>query len=166
MSPDAFSLEADRDFRQKQIARVYEEYQRYLRESNALDFDDIIMQTFLLLRRYPEICEAYQRRFRYVCVDEFQDTNVAQMQLTVLLTNPTTRNLMVVGDDDQSIYRFRGATIENILAFDKTFPDAKVIKLEQNYRSTGNILDAANAVIANNQGRKGKTLWTSSGSGS
>ena len=166
LSPDDFALEAGRDYRQKQIARVYEEYQRYLRESNALDFDDIIMQTVLLLKRYPEICEAYQRRFRYVCVDEFQDTNVAQLHLTVLLTNPTTRNLMVVGDDDQSIYRFRGATIENILTFDKTFPDAKVIKLEQNYRSTGNILDAANAVISNNQGRKGKTLWTSSGSGS
>ena len=166
LSPDAFALEAGQDYRQKQVARVYEEYQRYLRESNALDFDDIIMQTVLLLRRYPEICEAYQHRFRYVCVDEFQDTNVAQMQLTVLLTNPTTRNLMVVGDDDQSIYRFRGATIENILAFDKTFPDAKIIKLEQNYRSTGNILDAANAVISNNRGRKGKTLWTSSGEGS
>ena len=166
LSPDDFALEAGRDYRQKQIARVYEEYQRYLRESNALDFDDIIMQTVLLLKRYPEICEAYQRRFRYVCVDEFQDTNVAQLHLTVLLTNPATRNLMVVGDDDQSIYRFRGATIENILTFDKTFPDAKVIKLEQNYRSTGNILDAANAVISNNQGRKGKTLWTSSGSGS
>ena len=165
LSPDAFALEVGQDYRQKQIARVYEEYQRYLRESNALDFDDIIMQTVLLLRRYPEICEAYQRRFRYVCVDEFQDTNVAQMQLTVLLTNPTTRNLMVVGDDDQSIYRFRGATIENILTFDKTFPDAKTIKLEQNYRSTGNILDAANAVISNNRGRKGKTLWTSSGAG-
>ena len=165
LSPDAFALEAGQDYRQKQVARVYEEYQRYLRESNALDFDDIIMQTVLLLRRYPEICEAYQRRFRYVCVDEFQDTNVAQMQLTVLLTNPTTRNLMVVGDDDQSIYRFRGATIENILTFDKTFPDAKIIKLEQNYRSTGNILDAANAVISNNRGRKGKTLWTSSGAG-
>ena len=166
LSPDAFALEAGQDYRQKQVARVYEEYQRYLRESNALDFDDIIMQTVLLLRHHPEICEAYQRRFRYVCVDEFQDTNVAQMQLTVLLTNPTTRNLMVVGDDDQSIYRFRGATIENILTFDKTFPDAKIIKLEQNYRSTGNILDAANAVISNNRGRKGKTLWTSSGAGS
>ncbi|MBQ4274669.1 MAG: UvrD-helicase domain-containing protein, partial [Clostridia bacterium] len=165
LSPDAFLLEAGQDYRQKQIARVYEEYQRYLRESNALDFDDIIMQTVLLLRRHREICEAYQRRFRYVCVDEFQDTNVAQMQLTVLLTNPTTKNLMVVGDDDQSIYRFRGATIENILTFDKIFPDAKTIKLEQNYRSTGNILDAANAVISNNRGRKGKTLWTSSGAG-
>ena len=166
LSPDAFALEAGQDYRQKQVARVYEEYQRYLRESNALDFDDIIMQTVLLLRRHPEICEAYQRRFRYVCVDEFQDTNVAQMQLTVLLTNPTSRNLMVVGDDDQSIYRFRGATIENILTFDKIFPDAKTIKLEQNYRSTSNILDAANAVISNNRGRKGKTLWTSSGAGS
>ena len=166
LSPDAFALEVGQDYRQKQIARVYEEYQRYLRESNALDFDDLIMQTVLLLRHHPEICEAYQRRFRYVCVDEFQDTNVAQLHLTVLLTNPSTRNLMVVGDDDQSIYRFRGATIENILTFDKTLPDAKIIKLEQNYRSTGTILDAANAVISNNRGRKGKTLWTSSGAGS
>ena len=166
LSPDAFAIEAGQDFRQKQVARVYEEYQRYLRESNALDFDDLIMQTVLLLKRHPEVCEAYQRRFRYVCVDEFQDTNIAQLHLTVLLTNPTTRNLMVVGDDDQSIYRFRGATIENILTFDKTFPDAKIIKLEQNYRSTGTILDAANAVISNNRGRKGKTLWTSSGAGS
>ena len=165
LSPDAFAMEAGQDYRQKQIGRVYEEYQRYLRESNALDFDDLIMQTVLLLKRYPEICEAYQRRFRYVCVDEFQDTNIAQLHLTVLLTNPNTRNLMVVGDDDQSIYRFRGATIENILTFDKTFPDAKTVKLEQNYRSTGTILDAANAVISNNRGRKGKTLWTSSGAG-
>jgi len=165
MGPDAFSMEAGRDFRQQQMSRIYEEYQRDLRESNALDFDDIIMQTVLLLKKHPDVCESYQKRFRYVCVDEFQDTNIAQLHLTVLLTNPVTKNLMVVGDDDQSIYRFRGATIENILTFDKTFPDAKTIKLEQNYRSTQNILEAANAVISNNTGRKGKTLWTASGEG-
>ncbi len=164
LSPDAVAMEAGQDFRQKQIARVYEAYQQLLRESNALDFDDIIMQTVLLLKRYDEVREAYQNRFKYVCVDEFQDTNVAQLQLTVLLSGGH-RNLMVVGDDDQSIYRFRGATIENILTFDKLFPDAKVIKLEQNYRSTQTILDAANAVIAHNAGRKGKTLWTASGEG-
>ena len=165
MSPDDFALEAGNDYRQKQIARIYETYQQILRESNALDFDDIIMQTVLLLKNHADVREAYQRRFKYVCVDEFQDTNVAQLQLTVLLSGQHL-NLMVVGDDDQSIYRFRGATIENILTFDKLFPTAKVIKLEQNYRSTQTILDAANAVIAHNAGRKGKTLWTASGEGS
>ncbi len=164
MTPDDVAMEAGQDFRQKQIARVYETYQQMLRESNALDFDDIIMQTVLLLKKYPDVREAYQKRFRYVCVDEFQDTNVAQLQLTVLLSG-YHQNLMVVGDDDQSIYKFRGATIENILTFDKTFPHAKVIKLEQNYRSTQTILDAANAVIAHNAGRKGKTLWTAAGEG-
>ena len=164
LSPDAFAMEAGSDFRAKQVARVYEAYQQLLRESNAMDFDDLIMQTVLLLREHPEICESYQRRFRYVCVDEFQDTNVAQLQLTVLLSGGY-KNLMVVGDDDQSIYKFRGATIENILTFDRLFPEAKVIKLEQNYRSTQRILDAANAVIANNAGRKGKTLWTAAGEG-
>lgn len=164
MSPDAFAMEAGNDFRQKQIARVYEAYQQILRESNALDFDDIIMQTVLLLKNHTEVREAYQRRFKYVCVDEFQDTNVAQLQLTVLLSG-FYQNLMVVGDDDQSIYKFRGATIENILTFDKTFPQAKVIKLEQNYRSTQTILDAANTVISHNAGRKGKTLWTAAGEG-
>ena len=159
MTPDDFAMEAGQDFRQKQIARIYEEYQLFLRESNALDFDDIIMQTVFLLKKFPEIRENYQRRFKYVCVDEFQDTNVAQLQLTALLSG-YYNNLMVVGDDDQSIYKFRGATIENILTFDKLYPDAKVIKLEQNYRSTQNILDAANAVIAHNVGRKGKSLWT------
>lgn len=164
LTPDDFLMQAGQDFRLKQIARVYEEYQRYLRESNALDFDDIIMQTVLLLKKYPEVRDAYQRRFKYVCVDEFQDTNVAQLHLTVLLSD-FHKNLMVVGDDDQSIYRFRGATIENILTFDKTYPAAKIIKLEQNYRSTQNILDAANAVISHNAGRKGKTLWTAQGEG-
>lgn len=164
LTPDDFAMEAGVDFRQKQIARVYEAYQQILRESNAMDFDDIIMQTVILLKKYPEVREAYQSRFKYVCVDEFQDTNVAQLQLTVLLSG-LHRNLMVVGDDDQSIYKFRGATIENILTFDKTFPTAKVIKLEQNYRSTQTILDAANAVISHNSGRKGKTLWTAAGAG-
>ena len=164
LSPDDFAMEAGRDFRQKQIARIYEAYQQFLRESNALDFDDIIMQTVLLLKNHADVREAYQKRFLYVCVDEFQDTNVAQLQLTVLLSG-FHQNLMVVGDDDQSIYRFRGATIENILTFDKTFPSAKTIKLEQNYRSTQTILDAANAVIAHNAGRKGKTLWTAAGEG-
>ncbi len=164
ISPDAYLLEAGNDFRQKQVARIYEAYQMLLRESNALDFDDLIMQTVLLLRHHTDIRESYQQRFKYVCVDEFQDTNVAQLELTILLSG-YHKNLMVVGDDDQSIYKFRGATIENILTFDKTFPGANVIKLEQNYRSTQNILDAANAVIANNAGRKGKTLWTAAGKG-
>ena len=164
MTPDLFAMEAGSDYRQKQIARVYEQYQMILRESNALDFDDLIMQTVLLLKNHQDVREHYQKRFRYVCVDEFQDTNIAQLQLTVLLSGFHT-NLMVVGDDDQSIYKFRGATIENILSFDRTFPNAKVIKLEQNYRSTQTILDAANAVIAHNTGRKGKTLWTAQGEG-
>lgn len=152
------------DFRMKQIARVYEEYQKQLKASNALDFDDIIMQTVLLLQGDEEVRTQYQKRFRYICVDEYQDTNEAQFMLTSILA-AECRNLMVVGDDDQSIYRFRGATIENILNFDRVFSDAKVIKLEQNYRSTQNILDGANAVIQNNSGRKGKTLWTSNGRG-
>ena len=164
MTPDDFAMEAGSDYRQKQMARVYEQYQQFLRESNALDFDDIIMQTVLLLKHHEDVRDAYQKRFKYVCVDEFQDTNVAQLQLTVLLSG-FHQNLMVVGDDDQSIYRFRGATIENILTFDKLFPEVKTIKLEQNYRSTQNILDAANAVISHNAGRKGKTLWTAAGEG-
>lgn len=165
LTPEAFEAEAGADFRMEQIARVYSAYQQLLRESNAVDFDDIIMQTVLLFRRHPEIADFYQKRFRYVCVDEYQDTNLAQFELTRLFA-AGHRNLMVVGDDDQSIYRFRGATIENILSFDKAYPDAKVIRLEQNYRSTQNILDAANAVIAKNNGRMGKTLWTSAGAGS
>ncbi len=165
IGPDDFLLEIGNDFRGKQIGRVYEEYQRFLRESNALDFDDIIMQTVLLFQKHPDVLEPYQRRFRYVCVDEFQDTNPAQLRLTAMLAEGHG-NLMVVGDDDQSIYKFRGATIENILTFDKLYPNAKVIKLEQNYRSTQTILDAANAVISHNSGRKGKNLWTAAGEGS
>jgi DNA helicase-2/ATP-dependent DNA helicase PcrA len=154
-----FADEAGVDYRLKTIARVYEEYQKQLLASGAMDFDDIIMQTVRLLRENEELRMQYQRRFRYVCVDEFQDTNAAQFALTTIFADGY-RNLMVVGDDDQSIYRFRGATIENILSFDRVYGDAKVIKLEQNYRSTGNILDAANAVIAHNTGRRGKNLWT------
>lgn len=159
MTPEMFESEAGSDFRLSKIALVYKEYQKVLKESNALDFDDIIMQTVRLLHEDEESRTYYQRRFRYVCVDEYQDTNKAQFVLTSLLS-AGSRNLMVVGDDDQSIYKFRGATIENILDFDRTYDDAKVIKLEQNYRSTQNILDAANEVIKNNSGRKGKTLWT------
>ena len=135
LTPDDFAMRAGQDFRQKQIARVYEAYQQLLRESNALDFDDLIMQTVLLLQRHEGVRNEYQQRFKYVSVDEFQDTNVAQLQLTILLTG-FHRNLMVVGDDDQSIYKFRGATIANILNFDRVFPNAMVIRLEQNYRST------------------------------
>ncbi len=165
-TPADFAGEAmgTRDFRLGKIAEVYEEYQKNLRISSALDFDDIIMQTVRLLREYPDVLRYYQNKFKYVCVDEFQDTNVAQFVLTSLLSGHY-RNLMVVGDDDQSIYKFRGATIENILSFDKSYTDAKVIKLEQNYRSTQNILDAANAVIGCNTNRHGKALWTSKGEG-
>ena len=164
ITPEMFYSEVGNDYRLKQIGRIYEAYQNKLRASNALDFDDIIMQTVILLRKFPEVREYYQNRFRYVCVDEYQDTNEAQFALTALLSGGYG-NIMVVGDDDQSIYKFRGATIENILNFDKTFPSAKIIRLEQNYRSTQNILDAANAVIRNNTGRKGKTLWTNAGAG-
>ncbi len=158
-TPAMFADEAGVDYRLKTIARVYEEYQRQLLASGAMDFDDIIMQTVRLLRENEELRRQYQRRFRYVCVDEFQDTNAAQFALTTILADGY-RNLMVVGDDDLSIYRFRAATFENILSFDRVYGDARVIKLEQNYRSTQNILDAANAVIAHNTGRRGKNLWT------
>ncbi len=165
LSPEEYTAEAGNDYRLKKIAEIYAEYQRTLRRSNAMDFDDIIMQTVLLLKNNDDVCETYADRFRYVCVDEFQDTNKAQLALTTLLS-VKHRNLMVVGDDDQSIYRFRGATIDNILSFDRLFADAAVIKLEQNYRSTGNILQAANAVIANNTSRHSKSLWTDKGAGS
>lgn len=156
---DAYMAEVGMDYRRKQIARIYKEYQSALDSSNALDFDDIIFKTVMLLKNNEDIRRKYQDRFRYVCVDEYQDTNEAQFALTALLSGGY-RNLMVVGDDDQSIYRFRGATIANILGFDRHYNDAAVIKLEQNYRSTGNILGAANGIISNNKGRKGKTLWT------
>ena len=153
------------DFRKKQIARIYKLYAQRMLQSNALDFDDIIMQTVFLLRENGDVREYYQNKFRYVSVDEFQDTNHAQFALTALLCNGH-KNIMVVGDDDQSIYKFRGAVIANILGFDRKFKDTKIIKLEQNYRSTSVILDAANAVISQNEGRKGKNLWTDRKGGS
>jgi len=159
-----FALQAGVDFKMKQIAQIYEMYAARLKESNLLDFDDIIMQTVLMLKNSSDLREKMQKRFRYVCVDEFQDTNEAQLELTKLLSGGYN-NVMVVGDDDQSIYRFRGATIENILQFDNMFDRVKVIKLEQNYRSTKTILDAANGVIAKNEGRRGKNLWTDGSEG-
>lgn len=164
ISPEEMWEDAGEDYRKQTVARLYAAYQRHLRESNALDFDDIIYLTVELFRRFPEELAKYQYRFPYVLVDEYQDTNHAQYQLISLLTH-ASGNLCVVGDDDQSIYRFRGATIENILGFEEEFPDCTVIRLEQNYRSTQNILDAANSVIANNTGRKSKHLWTNAGVG-
>ncbi len=163
-TPEDFMAEAGTDLRMGQIAAIYELYQKRLFDANALDFDDLIMQTVRLLDEHDDIREYYQKLFSYVCVDEYQDTNHAQFMLTSLLSG-ARRNLMVVGDDDQSIYKFRGATIENILHFDETYPDARIIKLEQNYRSTSNILNAANSVIRNNFGRRGKELWCQAGEG-
>ena len=164
ISPADYSEQYQFDFRKKSVALVYDEYQKILKESDAMDFDDLINKTVELLQTNEDILQYYQRRFKYVLVDEYQDTNHAQYLLTSLLAGGYN-NLCVVGDDDQSIYRFRGATIENILSFEKEFRNAKVIRLEQNYRSTGTILDAANAVIKNNQNRKGKNLWTDAGDG-
>lgn len=155
---------AESDWKMARIAKVYEKYAQKLRAANALDFDDIIYHTVTLLQQEKEVREYYQQKFRYVLVDEYQDTNHMQYLLTSLLAGGR-KNLCVVGDDDQSIYRFRGANIENILNFEQQYPNARTIRLEQNYRSTQNILDAANAVIRNNVGRKGKTLWTDNGSG-
>ncbi len=152
------------DFRLGKIAKIYMEYQRRLWEANALDFDDIILHTVRLLKGFDDVREYYQRKFRYVLIDEYQDTNNLQYLLASTLAGGY-ENFCVVGDDDQSIYRFRGATIENILSFEKQYKGARVIRLEENYRSTGHILDAANAVIRNNQGRKGKELWTKAGAG-
>ena len=147
------------DYRLTKIAKIYVEYERRLREANALDFDDIILHTVRLLQEYEEVRTYYQRKFRYVLIDEYQDTNHLQYLLASTLAGGR-ENICVVGDDDQSIYRFRGATIENILSFEQQYKGARVIRLEQNYRSTKNILEASNAVIRNNQGRKGKELWT------
>ena len=151
-------------FRYVRIADAYEEYQKRLKKNNALDFDDLLMKTVELFHSHDEILASYQNRFRYIMVDEYQDTNNAQFELVRLLAGKH-RNLCVVGDDDQSIYAFRGANIRNILDFEKVYPDAFVVKLEQNYRSTQNVLDAANAVIRNNTGRKAKSLWTDRGEG-
>ena len=164
IGPEEFLLNAGSDFRLKKTGEIYQEYQRQLKRNNALDFDDLIVKTVELFRTNPQILEYYQDRFRYIMVDEYQDTNMAQFQLVKLLA-AKYRNLCVVGDDDQSIYRFRGADIRNILSFEESFPGAKVVKLEQNYRSTQNILDAANEVIRNNQGRKEKRLWTANETG-
>jgi DNA helicase-2/ATP-dependent DNA helicase PcrA len=164
ISPVEYELNSQGDYNKKRIAAVYKEYQAQLKQNNALDFDDLIVKTVELFRCQPDVLEYYQERFRYIMVDEYQDTNTAQFQLIRLLAEKY-RNLCVVGDDDQSIYKFRGANIGNILGFEKVFPDAKVIKLEQNYRSTQNILDAANEVIDHNLGRKKKTLWTDNAPG-
>ena len=162
--PDEFELNAGGDFAKMKIAKIYREYEAQMRANNALDFDDLLVKTVQLLQTQPDVLESYQERFRYIMVDEYQDTNTVQFQLVSLLAGKY-KNLCVVGDDDQSIYKFRGANIRNILDFEHEFPDAKVIKLEQNYRSTGNILNAANSVIANNRGRKEKSLWTENGEG-
>lgn len=159
ISPDEMEMNAGGDYNRKKVAEVYREYQASLRKNNALDFDDLIVKTVELFQSCTEVLEYYQERFRYIMVDEYQDTNTAQFKFVSLLASKY-ENLCVVGDDDQSIYKFRGANIGNILGFERVFPDAGVIRLEQNYRSTQNILDAANGVIANNTERKPKTLWT------
>ncbi len=160
----AYSLINATDHRKKVIADVYELYQKKLRKNNALDFDDIVFFAVRVLSENPDILDFWRERFRYIMVDEYQDTNNAQYMLISLLAGKDG-NICVVGDDDQSIYRFRGANIRNILDFEKEYPNARVVKLEQNYRSTSNILNAANAVIANNKGRKGKNLWTAKDGG-
>ena len=159
LGPDEWFQASAKDFRSQQIHDLYDAYERRLRHGNALDFDDLLVRTLELFANHPPVLESYRERFRYVHVDEYQDTNFAQYSLVKLLTKES-RNLCVVGDDDQSIYGWRGADIRNILDFEKDFPDAAVIKLEQNYRSTANILDAANQVIAHNEGRMEKALWT------
>ena len=159
ISPVQYAIDAFGDYQKRKISEAYTEYQNTLKKNNAMDFDDLIVNTVELFKSCPEVLAQYQNRFRYIMVDEYQDTNTAQFELVRLLADKY-RNLCVVGDDDQSIYKFRGANIRNILDFEKTYPEAAVIKLEQNYRSTGNILQAANAVISNNVGRKGKALWT------
>ena len=164
ISPNEFQLQARGDFRMEKMARAYLEYQKELKKNNALDFDDLLVKTVELFQSCPDVLESYQERFRYIMVDEYQDTNTVQFKLISILAKKY-HNLCVVGDDDQSIYKFRGANIKNILDFEEVFPDAKVVKLEQNYRSTKHILDTANAVIAHNRGRKEKALWTENGEG-
>lgn len=164
ITPEEYRLQSEGDFGRQKIASVYEEYEKQMRANNALDFDDLLLKAVQLFQTQPEVLDYYQERFRYIMIDEYQDTNTVQFQLVSLLA-AKYRNLCVVGDDDQSIYKFRGANIRNILNFEQVFEDARVIKLEQNYRSTSTILDAANAVIRNNNGRKEKTLWTDNGQG-
>jgi len=164
LTPQEFRRRAEGDFGRQKIAEVYEEYEKQLRSNNALDFDDLLVKTVQLFQTQADVLDNYQERFRYIMVDEYQDTNTVQFELVRILASKY-RNLCVVGDDDQSIYKFRGANIKNILDFENVFQDARVIKLEQNYRSTGHILNAANAVIRHNVGRKDKTLWTANGEG-
>lgn len=164
ITPEEMKLNAGNELRQKKIAQIYKAYQDELKKNNALDFDDLIVKTVELFQNHEEILNYYQERFRYIMVDEYQDTNYAQFKLVSLLAKKY-RNLCVVGDDDQSIYKFRGADVRNILDFEEAFPGARVIKLEQNYRSTQNILNAANQVICHNRDRKDKTLWTANGEG-
>ena len=159
VTPEEYELNAVGDYVKSKIAQVYKEYEKQLRANNALDFDDLLLKTVQLFQTQADVLEHYQERFRYIMVDEYQDTNTVQFQLIRILAEKY-KNLCVVGDDDQSIYKFRGANIHNILNFERVFDDSKVIKLEQNYRSTSNILNAANAVIRHNTGRKDKTLWT------
>ncbi|MDD7048359.1 MAG: DNA helicase PcrA [Lachnospiraceae bacterium] len=163
VSPDEMEADASR-WEEKQTARAYRAYQKRLKKNNALDFDDLLVLAVELFEKAPDVLESYQERFRYILIDEYQDTNTVQFRFVKLLAEKY-RNICVVGDDDQSIYKFRGANIMNILNFEKSFPGAKVIKLEQNYRSTQSILDAANEVISNNSGRKEKKLWTDNGQG-
>ncbi|HEX9061942.1 MAG TPA: UvrD-helicase domain-containing protein, partial [Clostridia bacterium] len=164
MGPDAFMKAYAGDFRMSKFAKIYELYQKKLKQNNAVDFDDLILLTINLFNENPNILDYYQRKFRYVMVDEYQDTNTVQYVFVSLLAG-RHKNLCVVGDDDQSIYGWRGANIRNILDFEKEFKGCKTIKLEQNYRSTGNILEAANHVIRNNTGRKQKKLWTENSKG-
>ena len=164
ISPEVFESKIALDYRMKGYAKIYSRYSQILKANNALDFDDLLCKTVEILEKYPDVLEYYQNKFKYILVDEYQDTNHIQYKLVSMLAQKT-RNLCVVGDDDQSIYKFRGADVTNILDFEKQFPDAETVKLEQNYRSTQNILDAANGVIANNSNRKDKNLWTDSGDG-
>ncbi|MCH5273347.1 MAG: DNA helicase PcrA [Lachnospiraceae bacterium] len=172
ISPEEYATKAAADFSKRNFSRVYTEYQKRLKASNALDFDDLIFKTVELFQTNPDVLDYYRRRFRYIMVDEYQDTNTAQFHLISLLAShltedgDTEQNLCVVGDDDQSIYKFRGANIQNILNFEKVYPNAHVIRLEQNYRSTSNILSTANEVIRHNLGRKDKSLWTENEEGS
>lgn len=159
LSPDEWFQNSPRDYMSQREHDIYLEYETRLKGLNALDFDDLLLKTLELLADHPPVLEYYRQRFQYILVDEYQDTNKAQYELIHLLSS-ANRNICVVGDDDQSIYGWRGADIRNILEFEKDYPGAAVIKLEQNYRSTSNILDAANQVIAHNEGRKEKLLWT------
>ena len=159
IDPDSYTEMVGSDFRLRKVAKIYALYQKKLKTNNALDFDDIIMYTVRIFSQFPEVVDYYQGKFKYILVDEYQDTNTAQYTLVSMLAQQH-RNICVVGDDDQSIYGWRGANIRNILDFEKDFKDCYVVKLEQNYRSTEKILNAANQVIQNNRGRKPKTLWT------